>query len=59
MSTVVQIKFGETMPTPNLDALRIRMEWADWRKKWREAVENEDHQAMEWLDRVYDRVGLP
>lgn len=56
---VIRIRFGEDLPTQAQNKLRYAMEMGLWRKRWREAKEANDYATMDYLDREYERVGLP
>lgn len=57
--SVIEVRFGEDLATSSLNRLRTRMELGDWRRRWRDAVEREDYETMDRLDKEFDRVGLP
>ena len=57
--SIIYIRFHEELPTNNQNNLRFRMEMAKWKKDWREAEEQNDYQAMDWLDKQFEMVGLP
>ena len=42
-----------------MDMLRLRMEIGAWKAAWREAMERNDHEALDQLDREYNMIGLP
>lgn len=56
---VINIRLSEDLPTYAQNKLRYAIEMGIWRGKWRKAVEEDDSEAMEALDRQYDLVGLP
>lgn len=59
MGEVIHIRFSEDLGSQKKNELRYRMELAEWKKRWREAVDLQDYEWMDRLDREYQKVGLP
>lgn len=56
---VIEIKLHEDLISPKKNELRARMEMCIWLGNWRKAKEENDHRTMDWLDKEFERIGLP
>ena len=56
---VIKIEFHKDLGSDLLDKLRYTMELCVWRKRWRVAKERKDFDAMDWLDKEFEYLGLP
>lgn len=56
---VIYIKLSEDLPTRAQNRLRYAIELGNWRRRWRVATEANDHNTLDWLDREFEKVGLP
>jgi hypothetical protein len=50
MTNIIQIKFGQDLPTKNQNELRYRMELARWKEEWRIAESMGDWVSMSYLN---------
>jgi hypothetical protein len=56
---VIHVKLSQDLPTKAQNKLRYAIELGIWREAWREAEATNDYQWMDYLQRSYERVGLP
>ncbi len=57
--SIIEVRLYEDLLTRKQNELRYRLELAQWRKAWREAELDKDYSRMDWLDREFEKVGLP
>lgn len=56
---VIRIRLFHDLPTAKQNELRRRIELGNWKREWRIAEAMCDLERMDFLDRQYDRIGLP
>lgn len=59
MGDVIRIYLCEDLPTDAQNKLRVRMEEARWRERWRRAKAENDYDTMDRLQREWEMLGLP
>lgn len=58
MTNIIQIKFGQDLPTEKQNELRYRMELARWKEEWRIAESTGDWTTMGYLNWRWAFMGI-